>query len=355
MSLLEKIASLTDEQLIESCETLVSTDADDLRFVREAMLMEYESRHGYNQDLFDEKSREFVRDELGRFSSTGGMGMSDALDVYSGGQVSSAPARKISSDSIKSDKMLRGAGVNVARVVEIEEGGTVRKGCFKPDAGENPRVHPAYKGHQSVNEVAASIIDDEMGLEMTAKCERVEIEGMAGSFSEWINDDAQPAKAIIGGEDATEDQFNRGVEQLRKADGIDDMLAYDTLIGNTDRHLDNWMVKDGKVKLIDNGMCMAKNNEYGDERIRFRTMEHDPQFRRIRPLTPKFQKGLDRILENKQSVDAKLKEIGVEDAQRDSFWKRADYMKRAGMMGRYGYSDSGLADLGKLAEGRSIF
>jgi hypothetical protein len=192
--LLKRIARLSDDQLLESSMALADVETDDLRLVREAMLMEYEKRNGEGSltktvYFFDEKSREYVRDEAGRFSTTSGAGLSDALDVYEGRTTgSTAPSRKISSDSIKSDKMLRGTGVNVARVVEIEEGGTIRKGCFKPDAGENPKVHEMYRGKQSTNEVAASIIDDAMGLEMTAKCERVEIEGMSGSFTEWIND-----------------------------------------------------------------------------------------------------------------------------------------------------------------------
>jgi hypothetical protein len=42
--LLDKISKLTDEQLQESCDALVSADTDDLRFVREAMMMERERR-----------------------------------------------------------------------------------------------------------------------------------------------------------------------------------------------------------------------------------------------------------------------------------------------------------------------
>jgi len=44
--LLTKIARLSDEQLIEGERALADEPADELRFVREAVLMEYENRHG---------------------------------------------------------------------------------------------------------------------------------------------------------------------------------------------------------------------------------------------------------------------------------------------------------------------
>ncbi len=33
--------------------------------------------------------------------------------------------------------------------------------------------------------------------------------------------------------------------------------AFDFLIGHTDRHTGNWMVKEGKLRLIDNGLAFA--------------------------------------------------------------------------------------------------
>ncbi len=69
--LLEKLSSLTDSQLAEGIEHLADADRDDLLFFREAMLMETERRQG---TLADEKSREYVRDELGRFAGSGASG-----------------------------------------------------------------------------------------------------------------------------------------------------------------------------------------------------------------------------------------------------------------------------------------
>ena len=42
--LLKKVAELTDEQLSEGSQSLADATAEDLQFVREAMLMEMENR-----------------------------------------------------------------------------------------------------------------------------------------------------------------------------------------------------------------------------------------------------------------------------------------------------------------------
>jgi len=49
---LNKIAKLTDEQLVESIELLKDASRDDLRFYYEALQKEHERRHGtvYGED-----------------------------------------------------------------------------------------------------------------------------------------------------------------------------------------------------------------------------------------------------------------------------------------------------------------
>lgn len=272
-----------------------------------------------------------------------------ALQVLEGRQPPNAATsvRRIDSSSIKSDEPLKEGGVNEARVVEIEGEG---KFCFKPDEGEHPQVHPAYRGHQSANEVAASVVDEAMGLGMVAKTEMVEIDGRKGSLQRWVNDDAAVAKSLIKFDEHDE---IKDTSALDKAEGVSDMMHYDALIGNTDRHFGNWLVKDGKVQLIDNGMSMADNMEYGDSALRYRSMEHQSGAKRgFQKMTPKFKEGLGRLLKNKAEVDAKLAASGVGPAQRASFWKRAEYMQKAGMLG---FGDGLMRDLGRLSEGMPLF
>lgn len=350
---LNKIAELTDEQLAEGTRLLADARTDDLRFYRSAMLMEQDRRRGRGSKG-DKPGHPFRGNQWGpgrggaESSGSSDYGIDAALAALEGRQPPNAATsvRKIDQSSIKSDTKLGEGGVNEARVVEIEGEG---KFCFKPDSGEHPQVHPAYRGHQSANEVAASVVDEAMGLDMVAKTEMVEIGGKKGSLQRWVNDDAKVAKELIeyDGEDI------KDTSKLDSAEGVSDMMYMDALIGNTDRHYGNWLVKDGKVKLIDNGMSMADNEEYGDPALRYRSLEHaTTAVRGMQRMSPKFKEGLGRLLKNKSEVDAKLRETGVGAVQRESFWKRAEYIQRAKMLG---FGDSTLRDLGRLAEGRQLF
>lgn len=349
---LNKIAELTDEQLAEGTSSLANARTDDLRFYHAAMLMEQDRRRGRgskgDRPGHPFRGNQWTGGGVGGSAGSSSLGLSAALDAMTGRQPPNAATsvRKIDQSSVKSDEPLKHGGVNESRVVEIEGEG---KFCFKPDAGEYPGVHPAYRGHQSVNEVAASVVDEAMGLDMVAKTEMVEIGGKKGSLQRWVNDDASVAKELIeyDGEDIKDSS------KLDSAEGVSDMMYYDALIGNTDRHYGNWLVKDGRVQLIDNGMSMADNLEYGDPALKYRSLEHQTGAKRgFQKMSPKFKEGLGKLLNNKADTDAKLKAAGVGATQRESFWRRAEYMQKAGMLG---FGDSTLRDLGRLAEGRRLF
>lgn len=361
MAVLDKIAELTDEQLAEGTELLdrAQTQTDDIRFYHATMLMEQDRRRG-NDTKGDKPGHPFRGNQWsggsGGYSvgSTGAddYGVAAAMDVLTGKQPPNAASsvRSIDQSSVKSDNKLDKGGVNVSRVVEIEDAdGTVNKYCFKPDDGEDPRVHPAYQGHQSTNEVAASVVDEAMGLDMVAKTEMAEIGGKKGSLQKWINDNAEKAGDMV----EWDEQGNKTVDRLAGAEGTSDMMYFDALIGNTDRHMGNYLVKDNKIKLIDNGMSMADNQEYGDPALRYRTLEHaDRATRMMTKMSPKFKGSLDKLMSNREETDAKLAAAGVGPAQRRSFWKRAEYLKRAQMLG---FGDSLMRDLGRLAEGKQLF
>lgn len=272
----------------------------------------------------------------GRFSSSGGSGLLNpaATDVYG----STSSAKDISSQ-VKRTRSL-GGGINATHIMDYEdENGVMQRGVFKPIIGESGAVHPAFFQRQSKNEVAASVVDEAMGLGMSAHAEMAVFEGRVGSLSKFINDTAALAT-------------NLPDEQLTSAKGFSDMLHYDVLIGNTDRHLGNWLVKDGEVKLIDNGMAFARNRDYEDPKLRFRGVESLPRTAAFQRMSPKFKEGLKRLQDNKESVTAKLKETGLDDEQIRSFWKRADYMQRVGQLG---FGTSTLRDIARLSEGKDLF
>ena len=51
-------------------------------------------------------------------------------------------------------------------------------------------------------------------------------------------------------------------------------------------------------------------------------------------------------------IEKALKDAGLDKERRESFWKRAEYIDRAG---RLGFGRTTLTDLGKLAEGLELF
>jgi hypothetical protein len=302
------------------------------------------------------KSREYIRDELGRFASSGGSGMSELndldipfVDTTVVSSSAGAAARDITPLVTKTDDL--SGGVNETRYVEYEEGGETKRACFKPADGENPRVLPMFAGKQTSNEVAAGIIDEELGLGLGGKVEMAVVEGQEGALLEWINDTAESAL------DSTyPDQLgaDRDFSAITNAKGFSNMLHYDMLIGNADRHLGNFLIKDGEVKIIDNGMAFGKNEEYENPKIRLRTVEVPAlaQAARNVPPSPEFKAGLTKILADRERVDKRMADAGMAKENRDAFWKRAEYLQK--IKGNWGmFNESSLKELAVMAEGRT--
>jgi len=311
--------------------------------------------------LSNEKSREFVRDELGRFASSGGSGMSELndpdipfVDTTVVSASAGAAARDITPLITKTDDL--SGGVNETRYVEYEEGGETKRACFKPADGENPRVLPMFAGKQTSNEVAAGIIDEELGLGLGGKVEMAVVEGQKGALLEWINDTAESGyEATLFKVDLEADpDAPIDYTVVTDAKGFSNMLHYDMLIGNADRHLGNFLIKDGEVKIIDNGMAFGKNEEYENPKIRLRTVEVPElaQAARNVPPSPEFKAGLSKILADRERVDKRMADAGMAKENRDAFWKRAEYLQK--IKGNWGmFNESSLKELAVMAEGRT--
>jgi phage portal protein BeeE len=272
-----------------------------------------------------------------------------------------APAtRDIPSSSVLSNETARD-GLNITRFVEVKEGEgdstTTTKYAFKPADGESPYTLDQFRGRQCMCEVAASVVDDAMGLGLVAKTEMATLDGVKGSLQEYINDTAKTASELYGDPDPDDKAAVEAAnERLRSVAGIDDMLYYDALIGNDDRHLKNWMVKDGQAKLIDNGRSFARNDQYDDfDRSWLRTMEHDPDYRAVRPMSEKFKSGLAGLLSEREAVDARLKAVGLEEENRAAFWKRAEHLRKiADGEEMLIFSEITLMEVARMAEGRKL-
>lgn len=302
----------------------------------------------HTKDIQEANPGPYARDAEGRFADTASvdpapkvpgiislmrqMGVPTVTDR----SVHNVPAIDMT-DLVKSSGTLTG-GANGTYFIEYDDNGQIQKSVFKPVLEENPRVHPAYIGRQSIAEVSAFIVSESMGLDLAARTRHVVIGEKRGSLADFVNDTAVRADETL-------------LSDRRNASGIASMLYFDALIGNSDRHLGNWLIRDGEVKPIDNGMSFARNSDYQSGKLKFRGFEHDPTVRQTQPMPAEFAKGLDQLVANQQKINVRLKNAGLEDANRDSFWKRVDYLRKTKQLD---FNEMTLKDIARLAEGLDL-
>lgn len=111
---------------------------------------------------------------------------------------------------------------------------------------------------QPKTEVLAAKLDRTCGFHLTPYSAFVEIAGKKGAFLDFLSG-YKEAKEIL------EDYNNKENYSSREIDLFQKMAVYDYLIGNLDRHEENWFVKIEKgsltdLRCIDNGNSFIKTN-----------------------------------------------------------------------------------------------
>jgi predicted ABC-type ATPase len=177
-------------------------------------------------------SEDQARDYHGRFASE------DATPEEHDNHLASTPIKTIST---------LGGGVTDTRMVNFEDG---TKGVFKPDSGESKgQRFDIMEGYQSAREAGAWEVAKAVGLTdlVTPAIVRT-IDGEKGVVLEWQNGD-----------------IARNLTNTKAFDGDDDLAraaAFDYVIGNEDRHPGNWIVQNGKLKLIDHSLSFPDRMSY---------------------------------------------------------------------------------------------
>ncbi|BET67195.1 hypothetical protein ASA1KI_21130 [Opitutales bacterium ASA1] len=152
-----------------------------------------------------------------------------------------------------------GGGVNTTSI--LSRSGTDDKVVFKPAAGEardvlRPGVVP---GTQWRREIAASIVDEELGLGLVPPTAALTHGGLEGSAQVFREGFVTAIEAIASG--ALPPRARSAWAQFTKRQRQDWQLL-DEVLAHTDRHAGNWMVRPRAgggwdIALIDNGLSLA--------------------------------------------------------------------------------------------------
>jgi len=158
-------------------------------------------------------------------------------------------AKLASSPVVDSDEL--GGGVSETFLVKLKDGS---KAVWKPDSGENSDVRDTIPaGNQSGREAAAWEVAKIVGLDdlvVPAVVRGLQVGEKIGSETGSETGEKGAMLEFVDGKTAhaAPDAFD-GKEDLARA------AVFDFVIGNTDRHKGNWLVKEGKLRLIDHGLA----------------------------------------------------------------------------------------------------
>lgn len=151
---------------------------------------------------------------------------------------------KILSSREKSSSKNLGGGCNETVFIELRDDG---KGIFKPKKGEKENLRDNIEtGSYYKRERAAYLVDMMLGLNLVPPTVIREMDGEIGSLQRFIED----AKTIR--EISYEEREELELEMIK-------MGIFDYIIWNSDRHGDNFLVKEKRFYAIDNGLSFASD------------------------------------------------------------------------------------------------
>ncbi len=210
----------------------------------------------------------------------------EAAGLKGGGDT---PEAKLGSGEQVAKRAL-GGGMMDTYVVTLDNGA---KGVWKPQKGENDahragiKVGTYYKREAATYDVAKAVgLDD-----LVPPTVKRTINGKRGSLQEF-QEGAKVAKLIF--------------DDVERFDGEKDLArgaAFDYLIGHTDRHGGNWMLTDGKLRMIDNGLAFGTKPNMG-----FGNYKFVERARQLKLKVPDEVAGWD-----KDKITTALKKAGIED------------------------------------------
>lgn len=157
-----------------------------------------------------------------------------------------------------------GGGVNDSRIITLADGS---RAVFKSSGGEEHYLRSGVSGRYFAREAAAHGTAELLGLDDLVPTTVVRANGLEVGSAQAFVPDAGVAYGL------PEDKQYDGDKDVSRA------AAFDFLIGNSDRHMGNWMVSNaGKLVLIDNGLSFPSdtaNEEGGNTYLLDETVRRD--------------------------------------------------------------------------------
>ncbi len=159
---------------------------------------------------------------------------------------SDSSRQKLAKTPVRSATQLKGGHKNEAFLMELNDGTKI---VFKPAAGEQWLASGIEEGMLFRREVATSLTAGVLGFgDLVPLTTFSEQEGSEGSIQLYVDEAIPAVKASLA------ERYD-GEEDASRA------AALDYICGQLDRHQGNWLVKNGKLVLIDNGTSFSSSEE----------------------------------------------------------------------------------------------
>lgn len=208
------------------------------------------------QQQIDERARQLIQDKLDK----GNKAINLDEIAKQANQNKEAPVHFKSVEEIEnslksqpivdSSKLGKGGVADDKRLITMADG---TKGIFKPSSGE-PDFAAAFNcrwGFQAEHEAGAYIVAKLVDMkDLVPPTIIKDVNGEKGSVQAFLSN-ATVASAV-----PLKDQYDGAKDAARAA-------AFDYVVGNQDRHTENWMISNGKLGLIDHGYCFPELDHVG--------------------------------------------------------------------------------------------
>lgn len=189
----------------------------------------------------------------------------DPVPKFKKPTVSKGLLKLLEENKITSKKRINNSNINETWRVWLQDDGDA---VYKRQSNEDKVRAGVPVGGQTIREVLSYDIADTIGYdfvpETTYRKTDPDANSDPGSIQRWVHDAKTLAEHVPYGTAKQAAAFMRGSEHYATQ-----MVAFDYLMGNTDRHDGNILIdEDGKMWAIDNGLCFSNSDEdYRNYRI----------------------------------------------------------------------------------------